>query len=504
MPLLKAQDVAPFLILEEKTLEHLRRTESERSRIGFCMYVAQYGIRDLGELSESQLFALSAARNLSSVIDLLQIPSSKTEEGQSGYEKYDLHREKTSLSPSVKSFLSMAPSHDQELEVLRHPEDIPQAIPEDQLLRRRAPQEFLRRLTEGELLYTAWVQGEEDTQTRVQQQAPDEGLREGQKSAPEDTRPYGYLLLDASESMGTGRDQRSEVSRGAALAFLLSQFQSGNPTSLFLFRHELSPQIGGESRTAFEEAVVSILRHPYEGMTNLQGALKLLSEQLVEKHERVDIALITDGITRLTEKPFDGVHLHTFLLGARPEEFDSFGNAQYQESIFKLRSWSDFMFRFSPEIMQRVSIPRREDVLDFGKILRDVDHEWSDAGTSHKLKRVQRRLHNLIAFINRYRDAQTMPDAEIDALLREAREAEKKIGTQDTEEVAFHNAMHWTPLDRELMHALETRESASILDQQTAGTVWKLKTEPVQYTNLFEALRMLFRHLLDVILRRGK
>ncbi len=502
MSLLNAQDVTSFLIVEQKTLDRLKKAEQERARMGFREYIAQFGIRDLGELTESQMFSLGAARNISSVVDLLQIPSGKSSESAKGYEKYDLHREKTSLSQAVRSFLTMAPSDEQEIEVLRQPEEITQAIMEDQLLRRLAPREFLRRLTEGELLRTAWVQHETDENSPQSETRPDEATREGQKGLKEDTRPYGYILLDASESMGTGRDRRSEISRGIALAFLHSQFTAGNPTSLYLFRHELSPVIGGSTRQDFESAVTTILRHPYEGMTNLQGALKLLSEVLREEGSRIDIALITDGVTRLTEKPFEGVHLHTFLLGARPEEFDSFGNAQYQESLFKLRSWSDFMFRFNPEIMQTASVPRREDVLSMGRLFFDIEHEWEDAGTKEKLALIQRRMRNICAFILRYRESLDTPDPEVESLWRAAKEAESEYGKRSVEDEAFAHSLRWTALDRKLMHALETRESMSILDKQTAGTAWRLANDPIQYTNLFESLRLLFRRLMEVVFRR--
>ncbi len=315
MPVLKAEDVVSFVISDQRVQEHLRHAEQRRSRLGFRDFVAQFGIHDLGELTESQIFAFVAARNTSPLIDLLQIPRGKDATGESAHGTYDLHRQKTSLGPSLREFLGSPPMIDQEWEVLRDPEDIPEAIPEDLLLRRLAPKEFLRRLTEGELLRSAWVQEDIDPLKETPIETQDLAIRHQEKAAKVDARPFGYLLLDASESMGSGRDRRNEVARGIALAFLLSQFESGNPTVVHLFRHELSPLIGGEGRAAFESAVSAVLAHSHEGMTSLQGALKILADSMRQDHARIDIVVITDGVTRLLQNPVEDAHLHTFLVG---------------------------------------------------------------------------------------------------------------------------------------------------------------------------------------------
>lgn len=507
VPLLKVDEVASFVISDDKVWDHLRRSEFRRSQMGFREFASQFGIHDLGEVSEGQLMAIVAARNTAPIIDLLRIPSGKSRLGAAGLATYDLHRRKTSLGPMLSELLASAPTSEQEWEVLRDPEDIPQAIPEDLLLRRLAPQEFLRRLTEGELIRSAWVQDDDETTATQEIETQDQSSRPEEGSTSEDARPYGYLLLDASESMGSGRDRRDEVARGLALAYLLSQFESGNPTVLYLFRHELSPVFGGESRTAFESAVCAILSHSHEGMTNLQGALKLLSDAMRVHHSRVDIALITDGVTRLTANPVEGSHLHTFLVGVRPEEFDKFGAEQYQESLIQLRSWSDFMFRIDPEVMKTASIPRREDVLDFSRMLFGLEEETAGVASEDKVKRIQMRLSNLSALIARFREFHGSHDADVEAVWRETQQAIEKIGKADPAALAKRNIEGWTNLDRDLMLTLETRELRSVIEPATLGAKWGLRAVPVQVTSPWENLRALwrfFKRKVRGLLRRVK
>jgi hypothetical protein len=387
------------------------------------------------------------------------------------------------------NFLDAPPSSEQEWEVLRDPEDIPEAIPEDLLLRRLAPKEFLRRLSEGELVRSAWVQeqpADEESQPVV---SPDQSIRHQDRAAKIDARPFGYLLLDASESMGSARDSRNEVARGIALAFLLCQFEAGNPTVVHLFRHELSPMIGGEGRAAFEAAVSAVLAHSHEGMTSLQGALQLLAESMAQDHARVDIALITDGVTRLMKNPLDTEHLHTFLVGVRPEEFDNIGANQYQDSLIQLRDWSDFMFRLDPTLMDQAAVPRREDLLDVAKSLYGFEEEWRSSATTDKVRRLQNRIRNISLLYGRYRKSGAAWDDSLAENLREVEAVLKEHGYSNPVEVAMANASGWTPIDRELSIALETREMRPLAEPPSLGSTWKIQVEMPAYVSPWEAIR---------------
>ncbi len=495
MPLLDVNEVVKYVIGDERVWDHIRRQENRRSKIGFRDFASQFGIHDLGELSESQLMSLVAARNTAPIIDLLRIPSGKAQMGQHGVANYDLHRRKTALAPALTDLLASTPGDDQEWEMLRDPEDIPYAVPEDLLLRRLAPKEFLRRLTEGELIRSAWIQDDVDEQLWRESQTPETASRPESGATSQDARPHGYLLLDASESMGSGRDHRDEVARGLALAYLRSQFESGNPTVVYLFRHELSPVYGGENRSAFEAAVGAILAHSHEGMTNLQGALKLLADAMRVHQGRVDIALITDGITRLTQNPVEGCHLHTFLVGVRPEEFDKVDSEQYQGSLDQLRTWSDHMYHIDPDIMKNASVPRKEDVIDFGRILIGLDEQSFTCATDRKFERVQQRLVNLRAVIDRYRRHHGHDEVQIEELHQRVEVLINRLGSPDTKSAVSKSIEGWTRLDRELMEAIELREMRSIASADVLGPTWGKITDPPKAITLWEALLPLLRYV---------
>jgi hypothetical protein len=502
VPLLKPEEVVHFVIADQRVKDHLQTAESRRSRKGFRDYLAQYGIHDLGELSPSQMFSLVAARNCAPLIDLLQIPRGKDIYGTSAYASYDLHRPKTTLGPAMQEFLASTPRADREWEVLQDPMDIPEAVPEDLLLRRLAPQEFLRRLTEGELIRFAWIQEDLDENANAPIEQMEASMRQDQSAKTEDQRPFGYLLLDASESMGTSRDRRDEVARGIALAYLLSQFQAGNPTYVNLFRQELSPVYGGEGRGAFESAVNAVLGHSHEGMTQLQGALKLLSQTISSRQSRVDIALVTDGISRLSENPLGSAHLHTFLLGARPEEFEAYTAHQYQESLITLDRWSDFMFRLEPSSMGRASVPRREDVLDAARLLRGIEEEVATAASAEKIRRVQARLGNLKKLIGRYREEESPRDPAIEEAWEGTLAALAQYGAADPIEIAFQNASQWRPVDRELALSLESREVRGLMDVELLQSKWGTYLPPNSFANPLEVILKLIKTFLFKVKRK--
>ncbi|MFZ4509277.1 MAG: hypothetical protein ACOYON_16435, partial [Fimbriimonas sp.] len=320
----------------------------------------------------------------------------------------------------------------------------------------------------------------------------------------QDILPFGYLLLDASESMGTRRDHRDVVARGLALAFLVSQHEAGNPTYVNLFRHELSPTYGGKGRQAFESAVAAVLGHPAEGMTYLQGALRLLAEAKAERTARVDIALITDGISRLTENPLEGSHLHSFVLAADSEEFDKHGAAQYKEASHVLQTWSDFFLRFDTEIMKKATVPLRSDLVDVVIAFQGLESSLFESVSVDKVQRLQQRVQNIALLFTSYRDYHGKTDPEIERLWAEVERELGKIGKSDAAAIARTNAAKWAPIDRDLHLALETREMKGLLREEpfrlTMGSVPEARMVGLNEV-MFRLLRMV-RSFLRRVFRR--
>ena len=59
------------------------------------------------------------------------------------------------------------------------------------------------------------------------------------------------------------------------------------------------------------------------------------------------------------------------------------------------------------------------------------------------------------------------------------------------------NAAHWTPIDRELTLALETRELRSLIDQpENLEAKWTLKVVPETFVSPWRAMIMLIESLI--------
>ena len=498
MPLIDIEKVGKTKLAEPSLKHHLSKAEEVRGRLKFPEFARQFGIFDLGELTPNQLFSITVARNIAPAIDLLRIPAGKNRNADDAYGAYDQNRPKTSFGPALREYLSHAPSLDQEWDILTNPEDIPEAIPEDLLLRRLAPKEFTRRMTEGELLKSSWVNDDPDPLDKAEIDQNQLSIQQDVSAKAEDHRPYGYILLDASESMGSSRDRRDEIARGLALAFLLNQYESGNPCLVYLFRSDLSYPVGGESREQFERAAAVILRHDHTGMTNLQGTLGAMADQLLVERDRVDIALITDGITRLTDNPLGEAHLHTFLLGATPEELDKQGAAQYKESILKLDYWSDYLLKFSPDEMTWVSIPDQKDILSLLPLLHGFESEMTGSASAEKIAQIQRRLKNIDLMMNRYLTLSEPMIPKIEVLISRISELIAKFSTASPDQISIENAIQWTKVDRDLALALETRELKGVLTEKIDATGFNIYGQGQQFENLWVALWRMFKILLRI------
>lgn len=500
------------VIADPRVRMRLQRLEFEHDHEPLPAFLADCGIFDFGELTPSMALAFVAARNLLTAIDLFGVPSGKMLRGDTDLAAFDYLTPKTTLNPALREYLNPAPEHDLELDLLMDPEDIPLAVPEDLMLRRRAPREFLRRMTEGELLRSSWVHEEPDEEADHPEEEHErqEGEDEG---AEEELRPYGYLLLDASESMSTSRDSRDVVARGLAIAFLWDQWSLGNPTWLYLFRHKLSPGTGGENRSDFHAAVAEVLLHEHAGMTNLQDTLRSLAAEKQEKGNRVDIVLITDGLSHLKENPLGDAHLHTFLLGERPEELDRVQLHEYQTSLDQLKSWSEFFFTLRPDIMREAVIPTSSDLLSCGAIIESLDRVIAQTVSQEKVRRLRARTAALLKLFDTYREHHDDPHPQLDALHDKLRHAKASLGERSPLEIARDNSEKYSLADLRLAQSLEKRELSTGLKSQMTME-FKVKPnrpEVVDWAEVFRALirtvRILARdpaRFLGLVRRRRK
>lgn len=481
MSFLEPGELLKRLVHSADEQRRLAAGAQELSRYSLADDIRHAGIQDLGELTPEQALCFVAARNLQPCISLLGLPfNPRVLEDQSTAQSYDVYRPKTTIGPALKEFMAKFPGDDSEFAVLHDPEDIPEAVPEDLLLRRHAPKEFLRRMTEGELIKNSWIhqEVEEELTGTGAGEEPDLSIVEsdGDGIAPF----HGYLLLDASESMGTGRDPRGIVARGLALAYLKSQYIRGNPTVLYLFRQTLSNAFGGVDRAGYSDAVSVVLKHSHDGLTNLQDNLGALAAIYSMGSERTDIALITDGITRLTKNPLSGAHLHTFLLGEKPEEFDKFTAAQYADSKKLLREWSAFFYTIEPGALREAIAPHAHDVLSLipaaERAIDELESVVSRKYTAQLLRRLK-IVHTLIQEMEKVYGKSI--DPKIDQLKERIAPYLQSQRVEELKQQADEHMRDMSTLDRETMMALEKRQTQSILTSGPIGFTPK-RTETVR------------------------
>ncbi len=483
MGLISVETLQQIRVLAEGRKEDLRRRESARSGLRFGAFLEALGVLDVGELTEAQALACVAARNLLPAIDVLQIPQGTTPGPEN--RTYDLKRPKTSLGPGMLQFLSPVPSEDRDLDTLTDPEDIPLAVMEDLLLRRRAPKEFLRRLTEGELLRLGWLENQPEV-AEIELEESGAGAEEGKTGAAEEMGNFGYLLLDASESMGTERDARNIVGRGLALAFLYSERAAGNPARIYLFRQELEEARQGR------EAYAAALQHPHQGMTNLQDALAEVARRLQQTQGRSDVVLVTDGITRLTENPLKGAHLHTFLVGEKGDEADRITREQFEASRKTLQDWSDLYARIDGQALEDLLAPRTADLLDLKSVLDSVPAELDSARTPQKAARIAQRVANIGAMFRRLPASVDLLDFE-----ESLRRAVARCSEIDLPKIASERLDTLRPDDRAKVLALESWELRSLLggrqDPLEIGGIRGGHVAIPVWEALMQLLRTLFR-----------
>ncbi len=483
-----------FVISSEEVNQRLERRLLRRRQHPFHELYESIGILDFGELDGVQVLALVAARNFMMTMDLLDIPQRKGPRPEDA--KEDLNLPQTSIGPSFRQFLCDVPSSDYDFDVLTDPEQVPMAVPEDLMLRRRAPREFLRKMTEGELMRYSWLEHEQelldDTEEEQEQETP--SVLEAD-SGEEKRGVFGHLLLDASESMGWERDTRNIAGRGLALAFHFAQMEAGNPIHLHLFRSHLEEEMSADESRGHAQVAAAILTHDHSGMTGLQSTLEELVPRLQERAERVDIVLITDGLTRLTKNPLNGVHLHTFLLGDQSLDREKGNLEQVKDAEEKLFQWSDYFFELSPGLMAEACVPLRQDVLLMEHVLENFEADVRGAATAAFVRQVHQRALNLRTLVRAYREAHPGADAEIDALHKRATSLCNHIAVSDPVALAMENTAEWNQADRDAAIGLEDREVRSVLKGGAQVGLGGSPSGSQTAISFWEALWLLLRKL---------
>lgn len=194
------------------------------------------------------------------------------------------------------------------------------------------------------------------------------------KGAPSGSTPRAYVLLDVSQSMNGEKerderrpDQRGAIARGLALAFLLSSKERGAQLHFRPFSSRVGERVTAREPRETHAIATEILELKNDGTTGLQKALDESVKDLegCAGDTRIDVMLVTDGVSHLSKNPFQGRHLHTFLLGDACQELKDGGSGVLE----KLAEWSATFERIRKRSFGDLLRPRAQDLKMYSELV---------------------------------------------------------------------------------------------------------------------------------------
>lgn len=380
-------------------------------------YLADFDLR-LDELLPEQVAMFVAARNLATVVEGLEVPiaSSAQEAGETNLieQETDEFVERTAYHSLF--FDSRLPADEMDVRTICSVEDLPRIFPTAWLLEETQPDLFYAKLAGQELLVPQWQSPTQDAR-ESHQEIRDHELLEAPVN-PQTAKPHAYVLLDTSHSM-KDRDRRGVVARGLSLAFLLHGYHQRARLHLRPFTARLGELSSGASRNDLRAIAQRTIGLPHAGQTRIQAALEQAVFDIRQEGacRRASIMLITDGISRITEKPLADEKLHTFLLGDLLEDANNAG------TIHTLKDWSATFHRLWTNRFAEILAPELVDLEAAGQLLRQTLAEIGSNPSDDQTARLRRLYDNLASLVEEFR--RTLDEA---AMPPEVRALEQLLG----------------------------------------------------------------------------
>ncbi|NLY02331.1 MAG: VWA domain-containing protein [Rhodopirellula sp.] len=319
-------------------------------------YLAEFGWT-LADVIPAELAMLVAARNAAALIDRLEIPVASRPPNESGpaLAEHDAQRIEEMTAYCDRWRNSRLPDDEMDVGQAGGIEDLPRIFPTQWLLEELQPAMFYSRWAAAELLMPVWQKP-----TRSPRDSSDSVRQRDllQTSGPTDTsKQHAYVLLDTSRTMND-HDRRGTVARGLALAFLLHGYRQRSRLGLRPFTADVGDFSHGTSKDDLQAIARRVLRLPNSGQTRIQTALEKAAADVREAGPclRADILLISDGISRLSQKPLGEERLHTFILGDLLEGETQAG------TVATLKEWSTTFQRIWSNRFADLLVPTAADL----------------------------------------------------------------------------------------------------------------------------------------------
>ncbi len=383
-------------------------------------YLALFDL-DLGQLEPEQVSMFIAARAASEYVEDLAIPIATRPKPD---EETTVREIETELPIALTGYVSDPvgadlPSNDMDVTTIQSSEQLARIFPNQWLLEDVCPDAFYAKVAQRELLMPQWQRPTQNPEDSYDDSPDHERIED--EALPDTPKQHAYLLLDTSRTM-CDHDRRGPVARGLALAFLLKGHQQRSQLNFRPFTDQAADLSSGTSRDDFHNIVRRVIDIPNAGQTRIQQALEQAVHDVRNDGPclRADVMLISDGISRLTENPFRGEHLHTFLVSDLMAEDESTG------IIRILRDWSRTFRRVWKSRFKEILSPTIVDLQAANAQLRAL----ADGATDEDAARLHQMLENvkyLASELKRAAGKKAPVPPEVQAIERELATTEKQM-----------------------------------------------------------------------------
>ncbi len=388
-----------------------------------CNLVRYLGLfdLDLGDVNPEQVAMFIAARAATEYVEDLAIPIATRPRPD---EETTMREIETELPIALTGYMSDPaasdlPSDDMDVTTIQSAEQLARIFPTQWLLEDIYPDAFYAKVAQCELLMPQWqrpTQRPEDSYD----DSPDHERVEDQ-ALPDTPKQHAYLLLDTSRTM-CDHDRRGPIARGLALAFLLKGHQQRSQLNFRPFTDQAADLSSGSSPDDFRRIVRRVIDIPNGGQTRIQKALEQAVQDIRKAGPclRADVMLISDGISRLTENPFHGEHLHTFLVADLMAEDESTG------IIATLRQWSTTFRRVWKSRFKEILTPAIADLQAANQQLRALADQATD-GSAARLHQMLENVKYLAEEIKKATGKKSPVPPEVQAVERDLAATEKQL-----------------------------------------------------------------------------
>lgn len=473
----------------------------KRVALGLDGYLAQFGILDIGELNRDQLLAFVAARNLESCVDILGMPTGKNRQtDRDAYLKEHLNNRPTSFPFAFEAFRTVNSVGEYEVRSIRNLDELRLLLPHELLLSELAPDEFLRRLADEDLLVRTRA-------PRPPQQIDhneDATVTDNAAAEADALSPVARVVLDGSESMSNPKDRRGIVAKGFALAFELRAFRANCNVSFRAFNTGVSELIEGSSEADFRAIVRAILGLHFEGQTDIQNALFETAHDNRTPHSASHILLLTDGMSRLRENPLENATLHTFVFASEDPSDDRAINMQRRDSLNTLREWSDSFGKVLAPSLAKALVPLSSDVLMLQRYLESLEDDLKNIQTAQGFARIRSRIKNIEYLHNELISEHGTPNSGPLADFHDAlRNGIKLIHEFDQSRIGESNSIR-TDSDKKRLREIETMNLSSPLEGDLTFTI-KGSDGELRHISPFDFMLAIFmkaKAAVDLLVKR--